>query len=98
MKNEVEPTILEKANDIIFGERNKAYGHPQDNFQRIADLWHAFLQGKYGACHRLSPEDVAVLNILQKVARLEHTPGHQDSLIDIAGYAGTIERLKERRG
>lgn len=40
-----------------------------------------------------TPTDIAILNILQKTARLAINPTHIDSVVDIAGYAAVIERL-----
>lgn len=40
-----------------------------------------------------SPYDVAMMMLLVKVARLMNSPGHQDSHIDIAGYASILEEI-----
>jgi hypothetical protein len=80
---------LEEAQDIIFGARNASYGHPRDNFQNIADLWSAYLGVP------ITPMDHANMMVLLKVARLKSGVYHRDSVVDIAGYAGTIERLQE---
>jgi hypothetical protein len=83
-------TILEEANDIIFGARNSTYGHPRENFANTASLWGAYLG------QELSDQDVANLMILFKVSRVSKgRPYHRDSYVDIAGYAGTAERLQE---
>jgi hypothetical protein len=37
--------------------------------------------------------DAAMMMLLVKVARLMHSPGHQDSHIDIAGYASISEEI-----
>ncbi len=73
--------LLNDAAVLIHGDRNKTYDTPTKNFERIAQLWSAYLD------HEVSVADVAVLNVLQKIARLMHTPGHYDSWVDIAGYA-----------
>lgn len=73
--------LLTYAAELIHGDRNESYDEPWLNFTRIADLWSAYLGAE------IKPHDVAVLNVLQKVARLMHTPGHYDSWVDIAGYA-----------
>lgn len=87
-------SILQEAEALIHGQRSKDYGHPQKNFQRIADLWNAYL--KYSETPgELSPTDTAVMMILLKIARLQQNPTNRDSVVDIAGYAGTIERLWE---
>lgn len=41
----------------------------------------------------MSEIDIALMNILQKVARLATNQTHLDSIVDIAGYAATIERI-----
>jgi hypothetical protein len=88
-------SILQHAHELIFGDRNKAYGHPSENFQNVALLWNAYLQIRDSdpSFHGLTPLDIAVLNILQKVARVARNQSHMDSWTDIAGYAGTAERI-----
>jgi len=81
-------TILDKAAEITSGARREAYGHPKDNFKRIADLWGAYLG------YNITPEDTAMLMILLKVARHHHMP-KEDNLVDIAGYARTAELLSD---
>ena len=73
--------LLEKAIEITEGARQQHYGSPEDNFGNIANLWSVYL-GK-----PLSKTDVAVMMILMKTARLMSDPTHDDSWIDIAGYA-----------
>lgn len=58
------------------------YGDPKTNFQDIARLWNSV---QHAAVYE--PENVALFMILVKVARLMHDPTHEDSWIDIAGYA-----------
>jgi len=76
--------LLAKATTIVTGERDAQYGGPEDNFNRIADLWNAYL----GEPDRIGPEDVAVMMMLLKVARLAASEyKSMDSWVDIAGYA-----------
>ncbi len=83
--------LLDLAREAT-ADRGLNYGKPEDNFARIAMLWNAHL------CNRgiidvtvngfvLTPGDVAMMCALLKVARLQHQPGHQDSWVDLAGYA-----------
>lgn len=88
-----EESILEEAQRIIHGQRNKDYGHPRENFAAIAALWNAYIMHKDEPVLLL--QDVANMMILLKVARLNNGVYHRDSVTDIAGYAGTIERLQE---
>ena len=70
-------------------DRGNSYGTVQENFQRIADFWTVWLMhtGKLTPGMQITPRDVAMLNDLQKTARLIQTPGHVDSVVDKAGYA-----------
>lgn len=91
-------SILDEAKSIVSGARRKAYGHPENNFQRIADLWAAYLRCAYPTFDvGVTREDVALMMILMKVARLIESPDHRDSLVDLAGYAATIELLWENK-
>jgi hypothetical protein len=81
---------LEAAINACCGDRALNYGAPEDNFRRIADLWNAWWNVRVPSTDDTAPfgpVDVAVMNILLKIARLANTPSHNDSWIDIAGYA-----------
>ena len=88
--------VLEEANDIIHGDRNKKYGHPRDNHGTTAILFSHFLSRKYGkgTTPLLNAEDVCMFNILQKISR-EANSHSRDNLVDIAGYVGNIEMITE---
>jgi hypothetical protein len=83
-------SILSEADKLIHGDRQKTYSHPFNDFTRTAKIWSAIL-----GCD-VTAEQVALCMIGIKISRLCATPDHRDSLIDIAGYAGTIEMLWER--
>ena len=78
--------ILDRANDIVNGIRISSYGQPEDNFQLIADYWSMYLVHKGKMNDVLSNEDVTVMMILLKIARLGGE-GTEDCFVDIAGYA-----------
>lgn len=91
-------SILEEADKIVYGDREKTYGHPAKNLLTIAGMWEHYLYSR-GLIDEnsegLRAEDVAVMMILLKCARLGNQPDHKDSIIDIAGYAALIERVEE---
>lgn len=77
--------VLETALSLITGDRAEQYDTQDDatgNFQRIADLWTPVLG------REITPTEVALCLIQLKVARVITSNGHQDSWVDIAGYAG----------
>lgn len=66
---------------LVNTERQAIYGHPAQNFRRIAAM-----QAITAEC--TDPEiRVALDNIVLKVCRLIQSPTHLDSWIDIGGYA-----------
>lgn len=73
--------ILAEADRLTHGDRNKNYGTPLVNHQRIAKLWSVWLG------FEVTPAQVAMCLALVKVARLIETPDHEDSPIDLAAYA-----------
>jgi hypothetical protein len=81
--------LLTKAIEITEGARQEHYGSPEDNFARIAEYWQAYLrQTQLEGCKPIiMGHDVAVMMILMKVARLAADQLHDDSWLDIAGYA-----------
>lgn len=81
-------TILEEAGDAVEGLRNEEYGTPLENHTRTAEMWSGYLGVP------VSPTDVCLMNVLQKVARGRHYTT-RDTLVDIAGYARNVEMIWE---
>lgn len=92
-----DKSILKEAHEIIYGDREKTYGHPSKNLETIATMWRAYLSALSKDLDKLDAKDVAVMMILLKGARLANDPSHRDSIVDIAGYAALIERCDENQ-
>ena len=84
-----EENILEEANRLVSQDRQDTYGHPADNFKRLALMW----QGVLGV--EVTPQQVALCMVCLKVAR-ESTRHARDNVVDIAGYARTLEMTEDR--
>lgn len=78
--------LLNTALDAVT-DRGKEYGHTTSNFRHIADYWSLRILHRYGVNVALDQGDVAAMLIFVKMARLEHSPDHTTSKIDIAGLA-----------
>ena len=72
--------VLEEAQNIVGGDRQKDYGSPQVNFQKIATMWSALLGIE------ITPRKVAIMMVAFKLARLSHSTDHRDSYVDGGGY------------
>lgn len=81
---EYTKTIAVEAAETV-EENRKVYGSPLDSFRRIAELWNTFLK-EFDKDEELLPGEVALMMILFKIARLQESPDHRDSLVDIIGY------------
>lgn len=90
---ELLPTVLDKARELIYGDREQAYGSPDKNFYCIAKMWSAYLSSKYDMEMTLDARDVCYLMNLLKVARLANKPDHEDSVVDGIGYLAISERV-----
>jgi hypothetical protein len=83
-------TVTDEADGLIRGDRQKDYGHPAINFQRIAMGWNAYLLKRPktadGEPEPLRPHDVANLMTILKAVR--NAEGYKrDTTVDIIGYA-----------
>lgn len=89
--------LLSKAIEVTEGARQQHYGSPEDNFKNIAELWQLYLSQRFESADEpeISTTDVAIMMMLMKVARLVHDPHHDDSWLDIAGYAACGSQCAE---
>lgn len=74
--------LLEAAKATV-ADRGEDYGSIWENHERIAVIWTALIG------IQIEPEHVAMMMAGVKLARLAATPDHQDSWVDLAGYAAT---------
>ncbi len=72
--------ILEEANEVTSGDRQKAYGPPQECVEHIAAIASAISKKK------VTYKDVLVVLVSLKLAR-EMNKHKRDNLTDLAGYA-----------
>ena len=87
---------IAKQLEQIFSERQDSYGSPEDNFQRIADFWNAYIEGKEKE-GKLTNLDVAHMLTLFKVARTMGGTNKGDNYYDLAGYAECGLRIYEKQ-
>lgn len=71
----------------ILGNREKQYGSPDGVFEAIAQMTSAYLTERLGIPVTVTKSDVAVIQIINKIARIGVNVEHIDSWADIVGYA-----------
>lgn len=94
--------ILDAAKKCVCSDRNAQYGDPEDNFMTIAKLWSIYLTATglgdgQDDWRLITPEDVAVMMILLKTARVATGNQKADSWIDICGYGACGGEISGKR-
>lgn len=85
-------SVCAEADRLVSTDRAEVYGHPLDDFTKVVEAAKAL-----GINPLDGPEWHALYWIIAKLARLQNSPGHHDSIVDICGYAKTYDMvLKER--
>ena len=82
--------VLDEANSLVHGDRGVDYGHPLDDFTKTATMWGAILGVPVTA------EQVGLCMCCVKISRQLNKP-KADNLIDLAGYAETVNMCVEER-
>ena len=82
--------VLAEAGKVINGERQDAYGNPEDSFAEIGTLWGWYLG------RPLSPSDVAMMMVLLKFAR-EKNQRKRDNVVDACGYLALYADIVDRQ-
>lgn len=83
-------SILTEAERLIHGARQAAYGHPSEDFARTGRMWGAIL-----GIEDIPPATVGLMMCALKISRETFRPG-RDNLVDLAGYAGTVDLVRTR--
>ncbi len=81
--------LANQALDLVYGERNKTYGHPYDDYTRTAALWSALIG------HEITASTAALMMVLVKLSREMNAP-KDDNIVDAHGYLLVYGRIRER--
>lgn len=90
--------VLQKAHEIINGERQDSYGSPEDSFRLIGEYWTSYLIANgWGSSDRLNvtAKEVAEMMMLFKIARMSGQKPAIDNYTDLCGYAGIAADMVE---
>ena len=87
MSSPAEMFLKHVAN--VIAERSTQYGDASSNMAAIAARWSATLG------HEVTAAQVVLCLLDLKLARLAHDPSHEDSAVDVCGYAALLRQLSE---
>lgn len=83
-----EETILQEAQRLVYGDRNKDYGSPLSDYGKVAKLWSVVLGIE------VTPLQAALCMCCVKISR-EINKHKRDNLVDLAGYAAVANWIVE---
>ena len=91
-------SILEKATELVSGDRQNTHGDKVTNHQNIARMWNAHLHNAniLPEDKHLTPQDVALMMAGLKLARAAHGALNMDDYVDLAGYAACAGEIAQR--
>jgi hypothetical protein len=69
-------SVLNEAIQLTGGDRLEDYGDPVETHQRIADMFNA------ATGHRVTAQQVAIMHVCTKLARIATSPEKMDSYVD----------------
>jgi hypothetical protein len=86
--------IALKAISLVYGVRNKSYGHPADDYTRTAALWSDWL-GEDTLKRPITAAEASIMMILLKLSRERHAQ-KPDNRVDTHGYVLVYDRILNR--
>jgi hypothetical protein len=75
----VDPTVAVDAIRLVDEDRNDSYGPPEENLQRIAEMWSGYLGTT------VTKEDVSLMMVLLKISRSKSGYA-RDNAVDGVAY------------
>ena len=87
-------TVLQEAQRLVYGDREKAYSHPARDYGKTAGMWSAFLREKLKPGVTITPHEATLMMALMKISR-EGFQHKRDNLVDGAGYLECANRIEE---
>jgi hypothetical protein len=80
-----EESICQEADYLVSNDRGNDYGPPKHDFLKTAKLWEVIL-----GIENIKPEQIGLCMIALKLSR-ELNKHKRDNLVDICGYAKTVD-------
>lgn len=88
--------IVLEAYDLITGDRQNAYSHPFDDYDRTVNIFNAVMGHDV-----LSVEEGIIYMVCVKLSRLMHelrtNQWNPDNIRDAIGYLGCLQMVREHR-
>lgn len=83
-------SVLEEADKIVSIDRQQDYGHPYDDYTKVAKIASVIFDKE------VTPEQCAMFMIGVKISR-QLNKHKRDNLVDMAGYVKVLEMIIQKR-
>ena len=90
-----EAEVLKSAMDLVGGRKRLEYGESTNANENIAVLYRAYLGERRG--DTINNLDIAIMGVLEKVARTKMGDHDRQHYIDMAGHSGVAGHIAEVR-
>lgn len=83
------PSILSEAESLVYGDRGRDYGPPDQDYGRAVAIYHA-ITGR----HTIeTAADGITFMVAVKLSRMAVSPHKRDHYVDLCGYADCLYRV-----
>jgi hypothetical protein len=89
-------TVLQEAQRLVYGARQKQYSHPALDYAKTAKMWTGLLMPKLLPGVEITPKEAVLMMTAMKLSR-EVFKHHRDNLVDAAGYIACAERIEDAK-
>jgi Domain of unknown function (DUF6378) len=88
-------SILSRAHELTHGDRFNAYGHPADDYAKVAKMVTGVLLAKLRPGVEITPIEATMIMECVKISRQVNRPA-EDNAVDGAGYWWCAEAIRRR--
>lgn len=83
-------TLADQAKKLVYGDRNKQYGSPAKDYERVSKVWSGLLCNKLKEGESITTEEALLMMAALKLCREFHKH-KEDNVIDAHGYLECLD-------